>query len=316
MRKSLLLITLLFLASQKTQTQSFSVAGAFARMGFGARGMGMGNAMTSVINGELNTYYNPALSSFSQSRTAAATFSILSLDRHLNFLSYTQAIKPTAGLSAGLINAGVGNIDGRDNDGIHTENYSTFENQFYLSFSNRVHEDVSIGITIKLYYSKLFDQVKSTTVGFDVGTIIHIIDGLTGGIVIQDLGSKYLWDTKAIYPDPLGKTTTDKFPTLKRIGLSYYFERIGGTISAEYENSSMHSNLLRFGAEYAILEYFQIRGGVDRIGLEENFTGAKPSFGFTLDKAINGWKPAISYSFIFESFAPHGMHIITLSTKF
>ncbi|MBI4811703.1 MAG: hypothetical protein HY800_09750, partial [Ignavibacteriales bacterium] len=264
MKKTFIAIVFLFLYTSLTDAQISVKAGSFARMGFGARGMAMGNALTAVINGEISTYYNPALSCFAAERTAMATFSILSLDRYLNFLSYTQAIQPTAGISVGLINAGVKNIDGRNSDGVHTEDYSTFENQFYLAFSNRVHENVSIGIAVKLYYSKLFDEVKSTTVGFDLGANIIIIEGMTAGITIQDLGSKYLWDTKAIYPDPLGKTTTDRFPTLRRLGLSYQIPGINGIVSAEFENSSQHTNVFRFGAEYAFMEYFQVRGGIDR----------------------------------------------------
>ena len=43
----LLLLPLLF-----TQAQNAGTAGAFARMGAGARGMGMGNALTAVISGD------------------------------------------------------------------------------------------------------------------------------------------------------------------------------------------------------------------------------------------------------------------------
>ena len=38
--------------------------GAFSRMGFGARGIGMGNAMSAVTTGNLVSYYNPAFHHF------------------------------------------------------------------------------------------------------------------------------------------------------------------------------------------------------------------------------------------------------------
>jgi len=315
MKNILSSILILALSLASASAQNAGSAGAFARMGFGARGMSMGNALTAVTTGDISTYYNPALSCFSGRRTAAASVSILSLDRYLNSLSYTQSIQPTAGISAGLINAGVRKIDGRNSDGIHTGDYSTFENQFYLAFSNQVHENVSLGVAVKLYYSKLFDQVKSTTVGFDIGAHINIVENLSAGLVMQDIGSKYIWDTKSIYPEPLGKTTKDRFPTLRRIGLAYILPQSIGVVSAEYENSSLHTGIFRVGAEYSIIEEFQIRGGVDRIDLSDNATGAKPSFGFTLKKAMNGWTLSINYGFVFESFAPHGMHVITVSTQ-
>jgi hypothetical protein len=296
--------------------QTAGTAGSFARMGSGARGVAMGNALTAVTIGEISPYYNPALSAFSINRNASATFTLLSLDRSLNFLSYTQGVKPTAGISFGLINAGVSNIDGRDNDGNHTENYSTYENQFFLSFSNKVHERVSLGVTVKLYHSKLFNEVKSTTVGFDVGACILILDNLTAGIAVQDIGSKYIWDTKKIYPDPYGTTTTDHFPNLRRIGLAYSIPKLYSLITAEFENSSEGTNILRGGVEVNPMEYLSLRCGIDRIDFSDEATGAKPSFGFAIKKKIGEYIPNLSYAFIAEPFAPHSYHMLTLTVIF
>ena len=290
-------------------------AGAFARMGSGARGMGMGNAMTAVITGEIQSYYNPALAAFSDQRTAGATFGLLSLDRHLNFLNYVQPIRPTGGISFGLINAGVSNIDGRDADGEKTGELSTSENQVFLAFSNRIDPRIAIGIAVKLYHSKLYDQVSSTTVGFDLGLCVLATDEISIGAAVQDLGSKYKWDTQAIY-DQNGKSTEDKFPNLRRIGIAYRLPANSGVISAEFENSSLRTNVIRIGAEYTPLENFAFRGGIDRLDFSEDATGAKPTFGFTIRNSFIDWTPSLSYAYVFEAFAPHGMHIITLSTIF
>jgi len=275
----------------------------------------MGNAMTAVTAGDISTYYNPALAAFSTQRVAAATFGIMALDRYINFISYTQAIKPTAGISAGLINAGVRNIDGRDNDGIHTEDYSTYEDEFFLAFSNRLHEGFSLGAAIKLYHSKLFDQVKSTTVGFDLGAYYQVTDYFSLGLAVQDINSKYKWDTKSIYGE-LGRPTEDKFPTLRRLGAAFRLPSNAAVISAEYENSSENTNLIRLGFEYNPMENFSMRGGIDRWDFSEDATGAKPTFGFTIKNSFGTWTPAVNYAYVFESFAPHGMHIITISAVF
>ncbi len=309
------IIALLLICTTYGFAQTGGSAGSFSRLGFGARGMGMGNAMTAVSSGDVSTYYNPALSAFSGQRTAAATFGILSLDRYLNFLSYTQSINAQAGISAGLINSGVRKIDGRDGDGVHTEDYSTTENQFYLNFSNRVDPSVSIGVTIKLLYSKLFEDVKSTTVGFDVGAYVQATDQLSIGVMLQDINSKYKWDTKSIY-EQSGKSTEDKFPMLRRIGLAYKLLENSAIVSLEFENTSEKTNSLRFGAEYSFMENFTVRGGLDRWVFGDNTAGAKPSFGFTAKNSFNGWTPTINYAFVIEPFSPHGMHIITVSANF
>jgi len=314
MKRNLITFILLVTVVFSARSQNAGTAGAFARMGFGARGMGMGNALTAVTDGDIATYYNPALSAFADHRIAQATYGILSLDRSLNFLNYTQSIQPTAGISIGLINAGVNNIDGRDADGIHISDYSTYEDQFFLSFSNRVDKNFSIGAAIKLYHSKLFDQVTSTTVGFDIGVCFQPIPDLTIGAVVQDINSKYKWNTTSIYGTS-GNETDDNFPNLRRIGVAYRFAGGSGLISGEFENSSQSTNLFRGGVEYTFVEYLTVRGGINRIDPGTDATGVEPSFGFTVKNSLNGWTPEISYAYVFESFAPEGMHVITVSAE-
>src|ERR1041385_1561491 len=219
-RKAVFSLLGILLCVGLSRSQIAGSAGAFVRMGSGARGMGMGNAMTAVNFGDIQTYYNPSLGAFAEYRSAGATFGLLSLDRYLNFVSYVQPIHPTAGISFGIINAGVRNIDGRDADGEKTGDLSTFENQFFLAFANRVADRLSLGVAVKLYYSKLYDQVISTTVGFDAGFCAQLTVDLSLGGAVQDLGSKYKWDTKAIY-DQNGKSTEDKFPNLSSVDFPF-----------------------------------------------------------------------------------------------
>jgi hypothetical protein len=275
----------------------------------------MGNALSAVITGDISAYYNPALPAFAQERNVAASFGFLSLDRTLNFLSYSQAVQPTAGIAFTAINAGVGNIDGRDDNGIHTDSYSTYENQLALAFSNRVDDRVSLGVAIKLYYSKLFDGVKSTTVGFDIGAAVRATDELTIGAALIDINSRYKWDTRSVYGEN-GSSPEDKFPMLRRLGASYILPWYNAVVSAEVENSSEKTTIIRAGAEVPLAEYFTVRGGFDRWDMGDAATGVKPSFGFTVRNAVGSWTPSVTYAYVAESFAPRGMHILSLATSF
>lgn len=277
--------------------------------------MGMGNALVAVNSGEISPYYNPALSSFSKAKLFSASYAFLSLDRSISTLNYTQPVEPTAGISGSIMRAGIDNIDGRNSNGVHTEDYSTYDYQFALAFSNRVSDDVSLGVAVKLYHNKLFDEVTSTTVGFDVGAHLHLIENLSAGVVFQDIGSKYIWDTKPIYPDPVGKQTTDKFPTLRHFGLSYFLDDPDLLFALDFENSTEKTNIIRAGVEYSPLEYFQIRCGIDRIELGSERTGAKPAFGFSVMKPVAGFVPSLTYAFISEPYAPRGIHLITISAN-
>ena len=289
--------------------------GAFSRMGFGARGMGMGNALTAVASGDVVGYYNPALLSWSEYRQVSASFGILSLDRQLNFLSYSQPLRPSAGISAGIINAGVSNIDGRDADGEPTGPLRTSENEVFMSFSNRFTAGFSLGITIKLLYYHLYTDVSTTTVGLDVGFYLPLNDVLAIGVTARDVNSKYRWDTSELYGQQ-GTSKTWEFPQLYTLGAAYRLPDSLALVAADLEVSNKSTITGRFGIEVPLISELSLRAGVDRIDLKEKGNGVKPTFGFSARKNMDDWTPAINYAFVVEPFSPTPTHIISLSVIF
>jgi hypothetical protein len=303
--------------------------GAFSRMGFGARGIGMGNAMSSVTSGNLVSYYNPALSPFQENNSFQTSYSFLSLDRSLNFLSFTRRFdfysskdtsinrKPsrTAGISAGIINSGVSGIDGRDNNGLPTEELSTSENQFFLSVANRFSEKFSIGIAVKFYYYKLYEEITANGLGLDVGALYRVNNNWNVSLIISDLNSKYEWDTSPIY-EQQGLATTDNFPLMKKIGVSYTNPEIKLLTAIEFENSNAGTNIIRFGAEYNIFENLFLRGGIDGFNLSNTEAGFKPSLGFSYSKSFDDWTIGVDYAFMMEQYSPSDRHIIGVNFNF
>jgi hypothetical protein len=288
-------------------------AGASMRMGFGARGISMGNAMTAVVGEETQAYYNPAVVPFEISPTAVAAYGALSLDRKLNFLSYSQSLKPNAGISFSIINSGVGDIDGRDRDGNHTGTYSTSENAFAFSFGLKPDPRVSLGVSVKILYYSLYQDVTSTTAGLDFGIIYRISDDFVLGAALQDVDAKYRWDTSHLYGDQLGNSYTDPFPLRKRIGISWRSDPYALLFSTEVEAIGSQS-FLRFGAEVGIVKSFFVRAGMDQVALNSDLP-AKPSLGLEFRSSLV-WSPAIHYAYVFEPYSPSGIHIFSLSLRF
>lgn len=303
--------------------------GAFSRMGFGARGIGMGNAMSAVTDGNLVSYYNPALSPFQENNSAQIGYSLLSLDRSLNFLSFTKKFdfysskdtsvnrKPsrTAGISAGIINSGVSGIDGRDNNGLPTGELSTSENQFFLSVANRFSEDLSIGIGIKFYYYKLYEKITSSALGIDIGALYRFIDNWNISFMVSDINSKYEWDTSPIY-EQQGLTTIDKFPLLIKIGVSYNNPELKLLTAIEFENSNAGTNIIRLGAEYNIYEGLFLRCGVDQFNLNNIEAAFKPSLGFSYAKSFGEFILSVDYAFMIEQYSSSDRHIIGVNINF
>lgn len=321
----LIIFTLQLIAQPKTSKIS-SLPGAFSRLGFGARGMALGNAMTAVIEGELNSYYNPAINPFNQDNQIQLGYSFLSLDRKLNFVQLnkifkqyrrdvfgnkTNEIHSRAGLSIGLINFGIDNIDGRDNSGIKTQIYSISENMFFLSVGISPSNKLSIGVTAEYYHNSLFDKMTSTAVGFDLGFIYRLTDYLTIGGFVGDINAKYRWDSTPLYKEE-GNNFYDYFPTIKRIGLSYNLPANLGFVSSDFEFTNFGTRILKLGCEISPVEFLQVRAGVDRINLVNKDMIPKLSFGFGLNHTISGKLFEINYAFVTEPYSPSNQHIISL----
>lgn len=317
------------LFAQSTVSDISSMPGAFSRMGFGARGMGMGNAMSAVKDGTLVSYYNPALAPFQEGNSFQTSYSILSLNRSLNFLNFTRRfelgkkedsngnIKPrsVAGISIGIINAGVSKIDARDNQGNKTGDISTSENQFFAAVSNRFSERLSIGIAFKFFYYKLYESVTSTALGFDLGALYLLNENMTLSFMISDINSKYEWDTGKIYGTS-GNVTKNKFPLLKKIGFSYKFDEPKIIAAIEFENSNGGTNILRAGGEYNIYQNLFLRAGFDKLNLSNFDFPIRPTFGFSYFYKIDSLKVGIDYAFVIEPYSSDDQHIIGININF
>jgi len=323
-KKIIAILSLLFVVTLYAQPEFSSMAskpGAFSRMGFGARGIGMGNAMSAITTGELNSYYNPALNSFQEGRSFHTSYSFLSLDRNLNFLNFTTKFgdgeggRAIPGITVGIINAGVDNIEARDNQGNQFDNLSTSENQFFLSLSNRFSEKFAIGVAFKFYYYKLYEDVTASSLGFDIGALYLLNDNITISFMISDINSKYEWDTSDLYGTS-GNTTTNKFPVLKKIGVSYKFDDPKIIAAIEFENSNAETNYIRVGAEYNIFENLYIRGGVDKISISNFDIPARPALGFSYFYPLGIGVVGINYAFAIESYSSFDQHIVGLNINF
>ena len=333
MKKLIVIFFILFLATAFAQPKfsEMSVSpGAFSRIGFGARGIGMGNALSSITEGELSSYYNPAITPFQENNSFQAGYSFLTLDRALNYFNYTrrfdfystkdtvaEARKPrtTAGLSIGVINSGVRNIDGRDNNGLPTGELSTSENQFFIGLATRISEKFSIGLATKFYYYSLYEEISSTSLGFDVGALYKLNENFNISLVLVDLMSKYKWDTSPVYQQE-GIISEDKFPNLRKLGVSYRNKELGLIGAVEFENSNAETNILRAGVEYNIYDQFFIRGGVDQFNISNTDWPVKPSLGFSFFQPFGNLVVGVDYAFQIEQYSSADRHILSVNFNF
>ena len=326
---SLLVLSSSYVLAQPELSSMSTMPGAFSRFGFGARGMGMGNAMSSVTEGNIVSYYNPALTVFQEGNAFHAGYSFLSIDRSLNFFNFTKKFefyskkdtsinrKPrtTAGISIGIINAGVSNIDGRDNNGLPTGKLSTSENQFFLAVANKFSDKFSVGIAAKFYYYSLYTDVSSTSLGIDLGAVYCLNENINISFMISDINSKYKWDTAPVY-EMEGVNSIDEFPVLKKIGVSYRNKSWRLLAAIEYENSNAETNIVRAGVEYNIYDGFYLRGGIDQLNLSNKDWPVRPSAGFSFYKSFDNFVVGVDYAFVIEQYSSSDRHIVGLTFNF
>ncbi len=292
-----------------------SYPGSFSRIGLNAKGMALGNSISAMTEGNVYTYYNPALASFQEGGDVSGSVSLLSLDRQLNVITYTQGLKPTAGFSVGLINANVSNIDGRDADGVHTSTLSTNEYLAFFSFSNQFTPGLSLGLSLKMYYYNLYSGMTATGLGFDFGGLYKVTGALSVGVVVTDVGVQYHWDSSNLYGTD-GSNFISKFPHVLKVGASYDFPILNSVLSAEYDSGPSSLSGFRAGVEYAPLAILVIRAGISTSNQLHLGTVVTPSFGFGAKIGFLDFTPEINYAYVSEPFTPYGTQTISLMFGF
>lgn len=313
-------------------------AGVFARLGFGARGMAMGNALVADGSGATSPYYNPALAPFISGQNLEGSVALMSLGRQLQYLQFSAPLRPRAGIAAGFIHGGVAGIDGRDDSGYHTEDYATDEFAFFLAFGTRVSNRVSAGLGLQVFRADYFEGLSpANSIGIDLGLSVQVTDALRLGFAADDLLARYSWDTSGLYGDG-GKTTSDYFPLRLRLGAAYTALDGRLQVTAEYESRMsqaelrtravqligdgpiemtdaetlrLQDNRFRAGAEYGLVDAFTLRAGVDNVGAD-GFSAARPSAGFRLGLPVGELGLSFEYAFVLEPYAVSALHLGTL----
>lgn len=308
-------------------------AGAFARMGFGARGIAMGNATIADMSGYASPYYNPALAPFLASQSIDVSAALMTLDRQLQFVQLSSPLRPRAGIAGGLIHAGVSNFDGRDANGYHTGRFAVNEYGFFLAFGLNVNSRLSVGVGLELFRSDLFENVTAArSFGLDLGLTFRVADDIRIGVVADDLLASYSWDTSRHHSN--GGTTRDNFPRRYRMGASWNRSRL--RLSAEYESRlttsetwrrtvelsggaprerivakdlTLHESRFRAGGEYQVVAPFAARAGITSVG---RVAAMRPSAGFMVEQPLGAVTVHAEYAFVLESHALGTIHLVTL----
>lgn len=299
-------------------------AGSFVRMGTGARILGMGGGGAALGDDAYAAIYNPAGLVFIQGKQVTASLSSMALDRKLHYIGYAQSLGkiPTAenvkskrppfraGFALGWLSAGVDQIDARDFDGAQIGTLSMSEHAFYFSFAIQPAPFLGIGFSGKALYSRfpgILDDggaMSSTGFGFDMGLSIRPLPSVSFGLVVQDLRSKYTWNSQDLYEQ--GTQTLDRFPRVMVAGVAFRpHPRL--LLNANIHKTALCPAVFRGGIEAECLPGLFLRGGYNEDALAAGG-------GYRLE--WQGKRIQIDYAYVPDPVAPRGDHVFSWSFEF
>jgi hypothetical protein len=305
---SVFLILMISCPAAVAETGDGGHAGVFLRLGFGARAMGMGGAFVAVADDATAGFFNPAGLVQIKQRIFGAFYRKMTLDRKLSYVVYNQPIRDEATIALAWINAGVGDVMGRDSDGHPTEEISNYQNAVHLFLGRRILDQLSVGLGIG-YIQYNLANVDAYGIGFGVSVMGRPMPKLRLGASLEELGMRYSWASGEYWQQfgLLGSSVKEDFPFNARVGTSYLLLEDRVLISAELEKNEKQKGRIHLGAEGWALENVAGRIGYDRGSL---------TLGLGLRQEIQTAILGFDYAFISSRVEDDADHLISLQFEF
>lgn len=237
-----------------SQEEEGGQAGAFTRIGVGARAMGMGRAFTAIADDASSAYWNPAgLGNLSMTEIMG-NISILSMERRYNYAAVAFPLRLMGTISVSWINLSVGEIESRNEWNVIGESFSNSENAYYLSWGLPITRLVSIGLGAK-YITHNLASNHSTGYGFDAGILFKPFEGIRLGATVHDISTEVKWDTDS--------GIKETFPLVTRIGGAFSPMRYPITIGIDFEQIQNQKYSYHAGVEANLIYGTGLRVGLD-----------------------------------------------------
>lgn len=245
-----------------TSSAYASDAGAFLRIGAGARALAMGGAFTAIADDATAAYWNPAgLTQIEKQEVSSMYTNQFGLNIAYSFLNYARVFGKKNAFALSWIRLSADNIPktGLDENGrpIIIDYFKEEDNAVLLSAARRWKEKISLGANIKTISGRIA-EVNASGFGIDLGVLFSLSNSLKTGLVIKNIGANLKWDTG--HSDTLPLTTT--------LGMAYKTLNNKVTVAVDMEKRTNRPLIFREGVEFWLSKDIAIRVGMNG----ENFT--------------------------------------------
>lgn len=255
------------------QNDAGTSAGLLLRLGSGARGPAMGDAISASATGVAALHYNPAGVGFTNRAEAGAMFQNLVLDVNQGELGFTHPINSVSGWGVNARYLDYGRTQRVTLADIVNNNVSstTFGGQdiaIGATYSRQFTEVFSAGVTGKIIHQEI-DNSSATAVAADFGAMFRSAYWpipVRIGIVAANLGSK-------LQLDRVG----ENLPALIRGGVAVDLFNQRLTLEADVEKVRDQAVTAQIGGEFRLLDQLALRVGYD--GRIDSDNGLTAGFG-------------------------------------
>jgi len=235
-----------------------SDAGAFLRIGAGARALAMGGAFTAIADDATAAYWNPAgLTQLEKQEVSSMYTNQFGLNIGYSFLNYARVFSKKNAFALSWICLNTDNIPktGLDESGrpIIIDYFKEEENAVLLFGARRLKEKVSLGANIKTISGRI-GEVNASGFGIDLGVLFSLGNRpLKVGLVIKNIGADLKWDTGH----------SDTLPLITTLGIAYKTLNEKVTLAVDVEKRTNRPLIFREGIEFWLSKDIAIRIGMN-----------------------------------------------------
>ena len=291
------------------------VAGAFTRIGYGARALALGNAVIARTGSSQFLLENPVAMSGLTGPEFNATWHNLSLDRRLYGITAVLPLQPAGALGVQILQSGVDDIPEINLDGRETgTNLRYRETVYTLAFALTPSAVFGFGGSLNIYTAN-FPQVgidaadlSEASMGINLGIHLQPLPQLSLGASLRNLNAGYQWNSTTVWDNDGDASVDDAFPLLYGIGAAWRFYLDEILLTTDYIVSDRGAWDVNYGVEWTKplprARFFHLRGGQ----MADDWTA-----GFGLQLQVMERPLALDYAIRFAANDPAEVHVITWS---
>lgn len=256
------------------------------RNGGGARPLGLGRAVTAVIDDINSPFYNPAGLVGLKSAQFMGMYYTKVYGNYHYFVSAGATRMDWGVVGLGFVSSGIGQIP-VTTTGLDTTYAEYSDNLIFASYANSLRDydpdlqNIFVGANLKFFSKGTTGGLNYSTTGYNLDLGLKYIPywWLAFGACKQNIfAGEMIWNSglRETYPSPLF------------LGVAFKNEAAMETYSfdAEFPSAPLEPSLFHIGMEHPFEDYFHLRAGMDQVYDSGN------------EKVL--WNPAIGVGFILK----------------